>query len=145
MVILSQYDAPDYAVRLLEDGAAGFAYLLKDRVADGALLSKAIRAVATGGSLIDPEIAAALVRPVHDGRLAADGTVDDVLRGRAGDLHEMGVWLPVSAIAALRLRQAGFTLDPLPLTPDELRAALDAEPAPAGLADAEPASRSSSE
>ncbi|MFC0197647.1 ABC transporter ATP-binding protein [Microbacterium arthrosphaerae] len=91
----------------------------------------------------------------HDGRLAADGTVDDVLRGRAGDLHEMGVWLPVSAIAALRLRQAGFTLDPLPLTPDELRAALDAEPAPAGLAkaepasarlaDAEPASRSSSE
>ncbi|WP_194397188.1 ABC transporter ATP-binding protein [Microbacterium atlanticum] len=66
----------------------------------------------------------------HEGRLAADGSVDDVLRGRANDLHEMGVWLPVSAIAALRLRRAGFALDPLPLTPDELRAALDAEPAP---------------
>ncbi|MFB7891688.1 ABC transporter ATP-binding protein [Microbacterium sp. NPDC056044] len=72
----------------------------------------------------------------HDGFLAADGPVDHVLRERAEDLHAMGVWLPVSTIAALRLRRAGFHLDPLPLTPDELRAALDAEPAPAGLAHA---------
>ena len=69
----------------------------------------------------------------HDGFLAADGTVDQVLRDRAEDLHAMGVWLPVSAIAALRLRRAGFRLDPLPLTPDELRVALDAEPAPAAI------------
>lgn len=66
----------------------------------------------------------------HEGRLAADGTVEDVLRHRADELHEMGVWLPVSALAALRLRHAGFALDPLPLTPDELRAALEAEEAP---------------
>ncbi|MGX5771570.1 ABC transporter ATP-binding protein [Microbacterium trichothecenolyticum] len=66
----------------------------------------------------------------HDGFVAADGPVDDVLRGRAEDLHAMGVWLPVSTIAALRLRRAGFALEPLPLTPDELREALDAEPAP---------------
>lgn len=71
----------------------------------------------------------------HDGRVAADGTVDDVLRRRAEDLHAMGVWLPVSSIAALRLRGAGFALHPLPLTPDELRAALDAEAVPAGIAD----------
>ncbi|WP_223231244.1 ABC transporter ATP-binding protein [Microbacterium jejuense] len=63
----------------------------------------------------------------HDGRLAFDGGVDDVLRGRAAELHVMGVWLPVSAIAALRLRHAGFALDPLPLTPDELHEALEAE------------------
>ncbi|WP_310244808.1 ABC transporter ATP-binding protein [Microbacterium sp. BE35] len=75
----------------------------------------------------------------HDGFLAADGSVDDVLRGRAEDLHAMGVWLPVSTIAALRLRRAGFALDPLPLTPDELRAALDAEPAPSGPPPAGPA------
>ncbi|MHC2998357.1 ABC transporter ATP-binding protein [Microbacterium sp. HJ5] len=65
----------------------------------------------------------------HDGRLAADGSVDDVLRGRAEELHAMGVWLPVSAIAALRLRRAGYALDPLPLTPGELRVALEARPA----------------
>jgi len=66
----------------------------------------------------------------HDGRLAFDGSVDDVLRGRAAALHDMGVWLPVSAIAALRLRRAGFALDPLPLTPDELHEALEAEAGP---------------
>ncbi|NLP85034.1 ABC transporter ATP-binding protein [Microbacterium sp. CFH 90308] len=66
----------------------------------------------------------------HEGRLAADGTVDDVLRGRAEELHEMGVWLPVSSIAALRLRRAGYVLDPLPLTPAELHAALETAPTP---------------
>jgi energy-coupling factor transport system ATP-binding protein len=66
----------------------------------------------------------------QDGCLALDGTVDEVLRDQAERLHDMGVWLPVSALAALRLRGAGFALEPLPLTPDELSAALDAEPAP---------------
>lgn len=67
------------------------------------------------------------------GRLVADGTVDAVLRGRAAELHAMGVWLPISALAALRLRRAGFALDPLPLTPDELRTALEAAEVPASL------------
>ena len=35
VVVLSQYDDPDYAISLLGDGAAGYAYLLKDRVAEG--------------------------------------------------------------------------------------------------------------
>jgi energy-coupling factor transport system ATP-binding protein len=74
----------------------------------------------------------------HDGRLFADGTVDEVLRGRAEELQRMGVWLPVSTIAALRLRRAGFALEPLPLTPAELHAALDAEPAPGAPASASP-------
>jgi energy-coupling factor transport system ATP-binding protein len=38
------------------------------------------------------------------------------------------VWLPTSTLAALRLRRAGFVLDPLPLTPTELHAALEVEP-----------------
>ena len=42
----------------------------------------------------------------------------------------MGVWLPVSALAALRLRRTGYALDPLPLSPEELRAGLDALDAP---------------
>src|SRR3989442_830250 len=36
IVVLSQYDEPDYAIALLSEGAAGYAYLLKDRVAEGA-------------------------------------------------------------------------------------------------------------
>ena len=66
----------------------------------------------------------------QEGRLVADGSVDAVLRGRAAELHSLGVWLPTSALAALLLRRAGFTLDPLPLTPIELRAALEAAPDP---------------
>jgi DNA-binding NarL/FixJ family response regulator len=49
IVILSQYDEPEYAIALLSEGAAGYAYLLKDRVAEGDKLSRAVREVGTGG------------------------------------------------------------------------------------------------
>ena len=65
VVILSQYDDPDYAISLLSEGAAGYAYLLKDRIAEGDQLARAIREVATGGSMLDPIIVSALVRPVQ--------------------------------------------------------------------------------
>jgi class 3 adenylate cyclase/FixJ family two-component response regulator len=66
VVVLSQYDDPDYAVSLLGDGAAGYGYLLKDRVAEGDQLARAVREVATGGSVLDPKIVEALVQPVTD-------------------------------------------------------------------------------
>ena len=56
IVILSQFDDPDYAVSLLSEGSAGYAYLLKDRIAEGDQLARAIREVATGGSMLDPVI-----------------------------------------------------------------------------------------
>lgn len=62
------------------------------------------------------------------GRLVIDGPVRQVLRDRAEELLELGVWLPVSTLAAMRLRDAGVAIDPLPLTPAELAAALDATP-----------------
>ncbi len=65
VVILSQYDDPDYAVALLSEGASGYAYLLKDRIAEGDQLASAIRMVAQGGSMLDPSIVDALVRPVQ--------------------------------------------------------------------------------
>jgi len=64
VVVLSQYDDPEYAISLLGEGSAGYAYLLKDRLADGDQLARAIREVATGGSLLDPTIVKALVSPV---------------------------------------------------------------------------------
>jgi adenylate cyclase len=65
VVILSQYDDPAYAVSLLGEGSSGYAYLLKDRVADGNRLARAIRDVATGGSMLDPEIVDALMTPAR--------------------------------------------------------------------------------
>ncbi len=64
VVVLSQYDDPEYAVTLLAEGSAGYGYLLKDRVAEGSQLADAIRRVATGGTALDPAIVEALVQPV---------------------------------------------------------------------------------
>ncbi len=61
VVVLSQYAAPSYALALLKHGSAGRAYLLKERVEDLDQLVGAIRAVAEGGSVIDPEVVEALV------------------------------------------------------------------------------------
>jgi DNA-binding NarL/FixJ family response regulator len=61
VVVLSQFAEPDYALALLEDGAAGRAYLLKERVSDIDQLVRAIREVASGGSVIDPAVVEALV------------------------------------------------------------------------------------
>ena len=64
VVVLSQYDDPDDAIALLRERAAGYVYLLKDRLADGDQLARAIRDVATGGSVLDPSIVEAMVNPV---------------------------------------------------------------------------------
>jgi DNA-binding NarL/FixJ family response regulator len=61
VVVLSQYAVPTYALALLEGGSAGRAYLLKERVKDVDQLTAAIRAVAEGGSVIDPKVVEALV------------------------------------------------------------------------------------
>ena len=61
VLVLSQYVEPHHAMQLLEDGASGVGYLLKDRVADVAEVIDAVRRVAGGGSVIDPEVVAQLV------------------------------------------------------------------------------------
>ena len=61
VVVLSQYATPSYALALLEGGSAGRSYLLKERIQDPGELVSAIRAVASGGSVIDPKVVEALV------------------------------------------------------------------------------------
>ena len=61
VVVLSQYAEPRYAVTLLDAGTARRGYLLKERVDDLGQLVAAIRAVAEGGSMIDPKIVEAFV------------------------------------------------------------------------------------
>ena len=61
VVILSQFSDPIYALSLLDHGSDGRAYLLKERVHNRAELMAAIRAVAAGGSMIDPKVVEALV------------------------------------------------------------------------------------
>ncbi|MGO1539250.1 MAG: ABC transporter ATP-binding protein [Leucobacter sp.] len=62
------------------------------------------------------------------GRLALDGTVDEVIRGHGDALERLGVWMPVATRAGRRLCRAGIDLDPLPTTPAQLARMLDEVP-----------------
>jgi class 3 adenylate cyclase/DNA-binding NarL/FixJ family response regulator len=57
VVVLSAHDDEEYALALLGKGRSGLAYLLKDRIAQGDELVRAIREVHAGGSTVDPLIA----------------------------------------------------------------------------------------
>jgi DNA-binding NarL/FixJ family response regulator len=61
VVILSMHAEPRYAAALLERGSDRRAYLLKERLMDGAELSRALHAVAAGRSVIDPQVVEKLV------------------------------------------------------------------------------------
>jgi DNA-binding NarL/FixJ family response regulator/DNA-binding SARP family transcriptional activator len=61
VVVLSQYLEPAYALALFEEGTERRAYLLKERVHDIDQLVAAVRAVAEGGSVVDPKVVEALV------------------------------------------------------------------------------------
>ena len=57
VVVISAHDDEEYALALLGKGRSGLAYLLKDRIAQGDELVRAIREVHAGGSTVDPLIA----------------------------------------------------------------------------------------
>ena len=65
VVVLSAHDDDEYAVALLGKGHSGLAYLLKDRIAQGDELVRAIREVDAGGSVVDPAIAERLTGSRH--------------------------------------------------------------------------------
>ena len=97
VVVLSQYVAPAYALALLEHGSAGRAYLLKERIGNVDELAAAIRAVAAGGSVIDPMVVDELVRSrTHDSQLGVGSLTPRELE----ILAEMAQGKSNSAIAA---------------------------------------------
>jgi DNA-binding NarL/FixJ family response regulator len=73
ILVLSQYVETRYAVDLLREDPAGVGYLLKDRVTKVADLAEAVRRVASGGSVIDPEVVARLL-----GRPRAHSPLDEL-------------------------------------------------------------------
>ncbi|MGH2795897.1 MAG: response regulator transcription factor [Actinomycetota bacterium] len=96
VVVLSQYDEPDYALALLERGARGRGYLLKQRVSDLDQLVAALREVARGGSVIDPLIVEGLVAA----RSKAASPLDQLTAREREVLSEMAQGKNNAAIAA---------------------------------------------
>jgi adenylate cyclase len=103
IVVLSNYDDPDYAITLLTEGSAGTAYLLKDRVAEGDQLARAVREVAMGGSMLDPQIVDALMRPVA-GRAGLSASEEELLADLANGRS-------IKAIAVRRNAPPGLIAD----------------------------------
>ena len=72
VLVLSQYVEQLYARELLAGGSGGLGYLLKDRVLDSAQFVDAVRRVAAGGTVMDPEVIdRLLLRNSGDNALAA--------------------------------------------------------------------------
>lgn len=63
VVVLSQHDDPDYVISLLKDGAEGYAYLLKDRVASSDELTRAVLEASLGRTWLDPKVVEKLTGP----------------------------------------------------------------------------------
>jgi DNA-binding NarL/FixJ family response regulator len=97
VVVLSQYATPSYALALLERGSEGRAYLLKERVEDIDQLVAAVRAVAAGGSVIDPKVVEALV--AGEGR-AESSPLKQLTPRELDVLREMAEGKTNAAIAA---------------------------------------------
>lgn len=95
VAVLSQHTDESYAFALLRNGTAGLAYLLKDRLGDLEDLIRALRAVARGGSVIDPQVVDALVarrtRTVTSPLTALTPRELDVLREMAQGKTNAGI------------------------------------------------------
>lgn len=61
VLVLSQWVEPLYARQLLESGEGAVGYLLKDRVSDVNAFLDAVRQVAAGGTVLDPDVVATLI------------------------------------------------------------------------------------
>ncbi|MGI5287587.1 response regulator transcription factor [Nonomuraea polychroma] len=104
VVVLSQFSDALYAFELFKHGTEGYAYLLKDRVGDLEELLGAIKAVASGGSVIDPKVVEGLLarRDVRGQREALTARERDVLRemahGRSNSAIARALHLSISSV-----------------------------------------------
>ncbi len=93
VLILSQHVEAQYALRLVQTGDGGVGYLLKDRVLDAGQLAGAVERIASGESVIDPE----LVKGLIDGSGQTNGLSSlterelDVLELMAEGLSDRGI------------------------------------------------------
>ncbi len=111
VLVLSQFLEDRYAFDLVADGAQGVGYLLKEKVGDMGLFADAVRRVADGGSVLDPDVVARLV-----GRKRKASPLDDLTprerqvlaliaegRSNAGIAHDL-----VVTVAAIERHVTGI-------------------------------------
>ena len=121
VLLLSQYLAPRYAERLLEDQPGGLGYLLKERVSDLAILIDALERVNSGQCVVDPAIVARLLdrerhgSPVGTLSPRERETLSLMAQGRsnAAIAHQLGIGeRTVESVCAQLFRKLDLQPDP---------------------------------
>jgi DNA-binding NarL/FixJ family response regulator len=121
VLILSQHIETTYAARLLEGGAAGVGYLLKDRVADVAEFADALARVCAGGTALDPEVVGQLLRASRkaDGLAALTPRERDVLAQMAEGRSNAGIAAALHVSAGSVEKHVASIFGKLGLPPSE--------------------------
>ena len=127
VLVLSQYVEHLYARELLASGQGGVGYLLKDRVADVKEFVEGVRRVAAGGTVLDPEVVAALMARQRDEPLDRLSPRErEVLalmaEGRSNAAIAGALYVTEKAVA--KHTNNIFTKLDLPLAPDDNRRVL---------------------
>ena len=95
VLVLSQYVKESYALELLGETATGVGYLLKDRVMEAQGFVEAVKQVARGGSVLDPEVVAQMLD-----RRRSGGPIDRLTERERDAIALMAQGLANAPIAA---------------------------------------------
>lgn len=119
VLVLSQYVAPAYARELFSGGDGGTGYLLKDRVAQVRDFMQACETVASGGVVIDPDVASALMAASSRWLTTLTQRELEVLELMAEGLSNAQISEKLSLSGAAVAKHVSNIFSKLGLTPDE--------------------------
>ena len=127
VMVLSQYVEQLYARELLASGDGGVGYLLKDRVANVAEFVDGVRRVVAGGTVIDPEVIAAIMahqraRPLDRLSAREKDVLSLMAQGRSNAAIAGSLFVSEKAVA--KHTNSIFTKLDLPIAPDDNRRVL---------------------
>jgi DNA-binding NarL/FixJ family response regulator len=91
VLVLSAHLEERYARELLEDGSEGVGYLLKDRIAEVERFTDAVARVARGGSVLDSEVVASMIRGRRGALESLSKREREVLDGMAAGRSNRGI------------------------------------------------------
>ena len=119
IMVLSQYVAPAYAKTLFDAGGGGTGYLLKDRVARVADFIQSLQMVATGGVVVDPEVAASLIRSKGSALTSLTPREREVLEAMARGLSNSQIAKELFLSGAAISKHVANVFMKLGLSPDQ--------------------------
>jgi DNA-binding NarL/FixJ family response regulator len=116
VLVLSQYVQHTYAAELFDSvGGRGVGYLLKDRVGDIEDFRAALAQVAAGGTVVDPEVVATLLRRRRDPLAPLTGREREVLALMAEGRTNAGIARALTVSEAAVAKHIGNILTKLEL------------------------------